>query len=324
MRRFSPWRVAGLMVVLACVAHLAWSSAMTELLASSYDHRIFDVRRWPSDLSRPAVAQLVAAFAEDRLRGSDRRPSTVFIGSSFTFGYPWQESVVFSTRYAELRPDERVLNISVIGAALEVLNRGVLCGVRDAGQPIDLVILEIPVINAIAKVAEGESADWTTGCAPAARRPRYLGFALERPIGIGWLPFIWDAYAYEKAEENLALAPVPKGYFVRDPDFTNVRARYRQLVAATVAAAKPLAHRLVVFPSPVFLPGVAKLGEDAEVIRVQLTDSIAACREIEGVTCLDPDALYTQPDAYYNMTHLNQRGHQAVANWLAAATAPRE
>lgn len=319
MRKIPAWRVIGMLAVTMCAAHLVWSLAMTELLASSYDHRIFDVRRWPSDLSRPAVSQLVAAFAEDRLRTSDPRPSTVFIGSSFTFGHPWQESVVMSQRYAELRLRESVLNISVIGAGLEVVNRAVLCGVREAAQPIGVAILEIPVVNAVSRIVGGESTDWMNGCAPDARHARYLRFALGRPIGIGWLPFIWDVYAYEKGDEDLALAPVPKGYYIGRQAFDAVRARYRQQVAATVARARPLARRLVVFPAPVYLPGAAQMGEDIEAIRDQLAETVAACREIEGVTCLEPRAFYTQRDWYYNMTHLNQRGHQAMANWLAAA-----
>ncbi len=312
------------MAAVAGAAHVVWSLAMTELLAASYDHRIFDVRRWPVDLPRPAVAQLVAAFAEEHLRAGRGRPSTVFMGSSFTFGYPWQVSAVMSERYAALRPQERVLNISVIGAGLEVLNRGVLCGVRDAGQPIDLAILEIPVINAVSRIAEGDSDDWMDGCATVPRRARYLRFALARPIGIGWLPFIWDVYAYPKVDEELQLAPVPKGYFIESDAFAAVRARYRQQVVSTIAAAKPLARRLVVFPSPLYLPGAAELGEDVEAIRAQLAETIAACREVDGATCADPEALYTRRELYYNMTHLNQRGHQAMAEWLLSTIGPEQ
>lgn len=321
MRTRAVWRLIGLCAFAGVSAHLLWSLAMTELLVSSYHHRIFDVRRWPVDLPRPAVAQLVAAFAGERLAEAHGTGSTVFIGSSFLFGYPWQESVVVSKRYAELRPQETVLNISVIGAGLEVLNRAILCGLHEAGQRIDVAILEIPVVNAVARIAEDENADWVNGCGAEVRPGGYLGFALARPIGIGWLPFIWDTYAYDKTDEDLALVPVQKGYFVRSEAFNSIRARYRELIAATVSSAKPLAGRLVVFPSPVYLPGAAQLGEDDAAIRGQLAETVAACREIAGVTCLDPQGFYVRRDIYYNMTHLNQRGHQVMAEWLVSELA---
>jgi|RhiMetdeSRZDD1v2_1073273.scaffolds.fasta_scaffold04210_16 hypothetical protein len=319
MARKTALRSVASVAAVAIVAHLVWSTAMVELLAVSYDHRIFDVRRWPWDLQAPAKAQLVAAFTDDRLDRSEGQV-TVFLGSSFTFGYAWQEGAVLSRRYAALRPAETVLNVSVIGAGLQDLNRVVLCGVRNARQRIDIAVLEIPVINAVSRIAQQqESVHGENGCAPDRRTVRYLRFSLLRPIGVGWIPFIWDPYAYDKHDEDVVLVPVPQGYFVRTAAYNRIREDYREFIAATVVEAKPIAQRLVVFPSPVYLPGAAHLGEDDAAIGAQLADAVSACRAIDGVTCLDPAMFYGRRDIYYNMTHLNQRGHQVIAEWLDAA-----
>lgn len=299
--------------------HLLWSWAMTALLSSAYDHRIFDVRRWPADLPRPAVAELVAAFVRDHAAAD--KPVTMFVGSSFTFGYPWSESVVMSKRYAEQHGEARVLNVSVLGAGLEVLNRSILCGLRAAGRRIDTAILEIPVINAVSRLRDGEPTDWPGACPAEEISARYLPFALKRPIGIGWLTFMWDPYAAARPDEPIQLV-VAKGYFVPPETFGAMRAQFRDLVAQTISAARPLADRLVVLPTPVYLPGVAEVGEDAANVRQQLDETLAACRTVASATCLDPEPFYRRRDAYYNMTHLNQHGHQLMAAWLSAKLAP--
>ena len=299
--------------------HLLWSWAMTALLATAYDHRIFDVRRWPADLPRPAVAELVAAFVRDRAAADE--PITMFVGSSFTFGYPWSESVVMSKRYANEHPDTRVLNVSVLGAGLEVLNRSILCGLRAAGRRIDVAVLEIPVVNAVSRLRDGEPTDWQGSCRVEEISPRYLPFALKRPIGIGWLTFIWDPYATAKPDEPIQLAAAP-GYFVPAETFGAMRAQFRDLVAHTIAAARPLVDRLIVLPTPVYLPGVTEVGEDAANVRQQLDETLAACQTVASVTCLDPEPFYRRRDAYYNMTHLNQHGHRLMAAWLSSKLAP--
>lgn len=301
---------------------MLWSFAMIEVLANNYPHRIFDVRRWPVELSRPAVAQLVAAFVDGRLARASG-PTTVFVGSSFTFGYPWQESAIMSKRYAETHSGETVINVSVIGAGFEVLNRGILCGIAAAAPRIDLAIVEIPVVNAVSRIAEGEGSDWIDSCPPLQRRANYLKFALARPVGIGWVPFIWDTYAYDKTDESVALAPVRKGYFADSARYSAIRDRYRDAVSATVLRARSLAANVAIVPSPVFLTGAAELHEDVAAIRAQLDDTIAVCRSFRDVTCVDVSQFYDRREVYYNMTHLNQRGHQVMAEWLNASI-PRQ
>jgi hypothetical protein len=46
---------------------------------------------------------------------------------------------------------------------------------------------------------------------------------------------------------------------------------------------------------------------------------VATCRKIRGVICLDPSDFYDKPQYFYNMTHLSQKGHRAMADWLATA-----
>lgn len=110
-------------------------------------------------------------------------------------------------------------------------------------------------------------------------------------------------------------------YFQEFDDFSRMRVDYRIRLQAMLTAVKPVAARVVVLPSPVYLSGVEELGEDVRAVRDQLDETLAVCRAAGGVTCLDPSPFYATCDLYYNLTHLNQRGHQVLAEWLAANVA---
>jgi len=308
--------------------HVAFSAAVGLTLDAAYQHRIFDIRRWPVDFSAPgapdavqrftdAVTEMVSAF----LTGHDttRTGSTIFYGSSFTYGYPWQESVITSYRYGVLS-GKPTLNVSVIGARMSMLENGILCGARNAGIRSATAIVELPVINAAAALLN-EQTDGVdqTACRRTIGRRRSPVFAARHPLGIGWTSFIWDDKAYAKGDESIVLAPVPDDYFVTAVRFAEIEGRFRSQVMAVARAAQEVADRVYVFPSPVFLPGVTEVGRDADAVRAQLAAALDACRAVPGVVCLDPSAFYSRRDAYYNMTHLNQHGHQAMAEWLTSA-----
>jgi hypothetical protein len=311
---------AGLVVVMAAT-HLLLSVVAGTVLHASYPHRMFDIRRWPVDLTPALTTEMVAMFLGGRVNNGS---GTVFYGSSFTYGYPWQESVVMSQQYRILRPQEDVLNVSVLGATMTRLDNGILCGARNAGTRTRTAIVELPVINTVSTMA----AEYANNAAPpapcdAALGPRrYSGFAMRHPLGIGWAPFIWDDKAFPKSDENLVLAEVPPGYFTKADVFAKLEAEFRARITSVVRAAVGVADRVFVYPSPVFLTGAAEIGEDAGAIRAQLDAAVDACRSVAGVVCLDPQNFYTQREAFYNMTHLNQRGHQAMAEWFASQIAP--
>ena len=112
------------------------------------------------------------------------------------------------------------------------------------------------------------------------------------------------------------------GYYVTASQFASIESAYRTQIVDAVRSAQRVADRVYVFPSPVFLPGVVEVGEDAAAVRAQLEMALAICRTVEGVSCLDSQPFYDRKDVYYNMTHLNQRGHEAIAEWLAEHVYP--
>ena len=309
--------VAGV-ATMALAAHVLFSAAVGVTLEAVYSHRLVDVRRWPGALPPALVAEMVSMFLTDR-PGAGARSETIFYGSSFAYGYPWQESVVMSQRYAALRPAEVVLNASVIGADLAVLDAGVLCGARNSGIRTKTAIVELPVVNSVGALAKAR-ADGATSeseCDLRIGRRSYTGFTFRHPLGVGWVPFIWDNKAYLKNDASIVLDRVPGGYFTTAERFQEVESTFRAQIAAVVRAAQAVADQVVVFPSPVFLLGAAEVGEDDQAIRRQLDVAVDACRAAGGVVCLDPEPFYTRREAFHNMTHLNQRGHQAIAEWLS-------
>lgn len=319
MSQRSLIRLIAATVAGAALMHALASAAAATMLESTYSHRMFDVRRWPTRTTTGDVAEMTAVFLGGQLsRHPERRP-TIFVGSSFAYGYPWQESVTMSSRYARLRPHELVLNISVIGASLLSLDKGILCGARNAGVTAEVAIVELPVINAAASILTEQQREVPREivCDETIGRRGYTGFTLRHPLGVGWVPFIWDDKAYPKADEGLSLNKVPPGYYITASQFASIERAYRAQIVDAVRSAKRVADRVYVFASPVFLPGVAEVGEDAAAVRVQLDAALAICRTVAGVSCLDSQPFYDRKDVYYNMTHLNQRGHQAIAEWLA-------
>ena len=86
------------------VTHVAWSTMTALLLSSSYSRRMADARRWPEEVpSAHMITEMVSMFISGKVRPSSA--TTVFFGSSIVYGFPWQEDVIVSTRYAALRPE---------------------------------------------------------------------------------------------------------------------------------------------------------------------------------------------------------------------------
>lgn len=324
-RRLIAW--AGVIVATVVGAHLVSSVAIAYALERSYTQRVPDLRRWTGrDASPSAPRELLARFIHVHTRHANR-PAIVFLGSSFTFGYPWQERVVLSRRYSELRADRAVINASVTGGALSVVHDWGVCGAARQADPIDTVVIEIPVVNTAAHLLNRIDAGLDFEPLATCDRDNFLiagywPFVAKHPLGLGWIRFLWDVEAYEKSEEPITIVKVPTGYFATRANFAKVKPEYDAEIAQALTNAKTVARNVYVFPSPVYLPALDEIGEDRLAVRDQLQATLDACHVVAGVVCLDPSEFYDRRDLYYNMTHLNQRGHQVIAEWFAASIAP--
>ena len=306
-------------VLAAAVAHLVIGLTVLTSLSVLYPHRVYDVRQWSDD----AVAsfRLIGTYLNANARRRDR-PVLLFAGSSVTFGVPWHERFVFSRLVANQRPDYQMLNGSIIAADVSGINDWIVCAAKRNRIQLDAIVVEVPVVNTLAYLANlhraGVAAPPLTTCEAEDRDPDYLQFALLQLRGLGWLDFLWNSESGLVDEFHMRFAPVPKGYFASAADFAAVRSAFASHIVQTVNNARTVAGAVYVFPSPVFVKGLTQIGEDAETVDAQLRAVMEACQSIAGVQCIDLSPLYADQSHFYNFTHLNQAGHRALADVLAA------
>jgi hypothetical protein len=310
--------LAGIAVT-AIALHVAISLAVVVAIPTLYPHRIFNVRAWSDDGNERY--HLVGVFLREQAR--QRRPLVTFIGSSVTYGYPWDEEFVFSRIVAD-RSSGHVVNASIVAADITSINDWVVCGALRNAIEMDAAIIEVPVVNTTSRflrlARERNAEPLVTQCRPAEPPdPDYMRLALTRPRGIGWLRFLSRSDAKERAESAIQIVPVPDDYFASATEFEVIREDYTAAVKTLLSNARRVARRVYVFPSPVFVGGLREIERDAEAIRAQLHATEEACRAVDGVDCVDTSALWNERHYYYNLTHLNQAGHRATADILQAA-----
>lgn len=316
LRRFTAF-LAGV-VGMAALTHAVIAIAAASAVDRLYRHRMYDVRKWPG----PPVEdlRLAGTYLRERLVRS-QPPITLFAGSSVTHGYPWTQSQTFARRYGDAR-GESVINAGILGLDISGVNDWILCAAKGNGIHVATLIVELPVVNSVSQLANyhraGRAAPPLSDCADAAASPGYSAWAWSRPLGIGWLAFLWEEDAYLKRDTVIRIEPVPAGYFTPSRDFHDVAAVYEGQIGSLLANAVTVADRVYAFPSPVFTAGLEQIGEDAVSVRAQGARAVSACRKLSQVRCLDPAFLGERQDYFFNFTHLNQAGHRALAEWLAA------
>ncbi len=299
--------------------HVAVAVAVAMAIPRLYPHRIFNVRAWSDEGDERY--HLVGVFLREQAR--EARPLLAFVGSSVTYGYPWNARFVFSRVVADRLERFNVINASIMAADLIGINRWVVCGALRNGVQMDAAVIELPVVNTTAqflrllKVRNAEAL--VSSCQPGGADPGYLRLALTRPRGIGWLRFLSRTEADELVEGSVRIVPVPDDYFASAEEFEAIRDQYVDGIKTLLTNARQVANTVYAFPSPVYIDGLREIDRDPDVIRAQLRATEAACAAVAGVRCVDTSALWTERSYYYNLTHLNQAGHRATADLLHAA-----
>jgi hypothetical protein len=240
-----------------------------------------------------------------------------------TYGYPWAEPFVFSRIYTNERPDAAVINASILAADISGINDWIVCAARRNKIRFDALVIEIPVVNTTSHLVKSLTASRrpaiVQACAEGPPDPGYFTLAATRPRGIGWFSFLWNTEALETIESTVRLSPVPKDYFASARDFDEILANYAGRITTTLINAQQVADVVYAFPSPIYVGGLEEIGEDAPAIRHQLQSTVDACRAVPGARCLDTAAMWMKRSHYFNLTHLNQAGHRAMADLLVAA-----
>lgn len=272
-------------VLSALVAHTLWSWAIAMAYRQADGNRMADITKWNKPLEWNA---LVTAFYRDT------GPDVVFVGSSFTYGYPLAEHVAF-TRLPN------AVNISMIGADLSGVHDFLLCSL----ERVEMLVLEIPIVNTTAhKVLP------ISPCRPISKKSTFRIF-FESPHGIGLLHYLYNSH---HMDGNAVVTPskVPDGYFVSDYP----KDKYRQQIIEVLERAKHVASNVYVFPSPVFLPGVAEGGQDAAAVKEMIDIAYETCNSVKGVVCLNINPFLYERSNYWNLAHFNAAGHAKLRDWL--------
>lgn len=298
---------------------MLFSGTMTLGFELLYRHRIFDSRRLsgePVDRFR-----MIGSFLRARTRDRSQ-PVLAFAGSSFTFGYPWQESVIFSRLFATARRDRRVINASMPAGDISSVNDWIICGARRNGVRFDAMVVEIPVVNTLGSLAALRRAGYSRSspladCPTRDASPSYFEYIVRRPLAVSWLTFLWDSEVRPARDFDIMITPVPDGYFVSAAAFAAVQSEYEAQIDETLRHAQTVARVVYAFPSPVFVAGLRQVGADEQAMRLELDRAVVACSGVRGVRCLNPESFYARRDVYYNLTHLNRRGHREMADWFA-------
>ncbi len=112
------------------------------------------------------------------------------------------------------------------------------------------------------------------------------------------------------------LAPLPADWIVDGATYESGRDALAFTRIAMITRLKELAKTVIVFQTPLFVDGLEELGFDRRNVERQLTDGIAFCHGIPGVTCLDTSKFAGRREIYRDVAHLNVNGHRIFAEWL--------
>lgn len=315
-RSFAAFVLAAAAV--AATTHAVMAMSVTTTIDRLYEHRMFDVRRWPG--SQEEGLRLAGTYMRERV-SRETGPIALFAGSSVTHGYPWTQTQTFTHAYSRAR-GVAAINAGILGLDVSGVNDWIICAAKGNAVRPDTLVIEIPVVNTVAHLVNyrraGLAVPPMNDCAAAARSPSYARWAWSKPLGIGWLMFLWEADAYPKDDVVIRVEPVPAGYFTRRSEFEAVAGEFEARVVRLLTNARTVAGRVYAFPSPVYTAGLAEIGEDTAAVQAQLARTVSACEQVDGVRCLDTAFLGERQQYFMNFTHLSQAGHRVMADWLAA------
>lgn len=304
--------------VAAALTHALIAVTVTAAIDPLYAGRMYDVRKWPGP--QADGFKLAGTYLRERFERSSP-PVTLFAGSSVTHGYPWTQRQTFASLYSRARGRSAV-NAGILGLDVSGVNDWIICAAVANALHAATLVVEVPVVNTVSQLASyhraGRPVPPMSDCAGTEQSQRYDTWAWSRPLGIGWLVFLWEEDAYPKPDITMTVEPVPPGYFTPTREFTAVSGQYQAQIALLLKNAGTIADRVYAFPSPLYAGGLEHIGQDAGAVRAQVAAVLSACRRVEGVGCLDTSFLNERRDYFMNFTHLNQAGHRVMAEWLTS------
>jgi hypothetical protein len=308
--------------VLVLAFHIAWTSVVVSALSNFYKHRIFDIGKienvgdhWES---------FTSAFVAQAMNGSvlEKKPLTMFVGSSVTYGFPWQERVIFTKYIANELRGWKVSNLSIIGVGTRAITDFATCALNPSYRP-SVLIVEIPLVNSTSSLEPGVEFPPRKCLYYSGDIPSYWSLVMSHPYGTGWASILWDENAYEKQDVDLLITPLPSTYFADKKRFDSIQELYIVEVRRFLDSVSRMGDKVFIYVSPISTPAITAAGGDRAAVEYQIELTNKICSEYKNLTCLDSSIFNERPELFYNLTHLNHRGHRALADWFMPHIAPQ-
>jgi len=295
--------------------HLIWSALVVVVLNLYYDHRLINVRKAKNVGTE--WEDMSSAFAETAIKNALKhgKPSAIFLGSSVTYGYPWQERVAFTKLVAEKLPDWQISNLSIVGAGMRALTDFATCSLTASHRP-DVLIVEIPLVNSTSSISTNDPISGRKCANNFIHGLGYWQLTITRPYGLGWVSLLWDEESYEKGDSDLVITKLPSTYFATSERFNSIKSRYTSELEEHLSTISNMGNQVFAYISPIYTPAIEIAGGDRSAVEEQIGLSLEICKRNGRVICLDMSQFGTRRELFYNLTHLNQRGHRALGNWF--------
>jgi hypothetical protein len=302
-------------LALLVAIHFAWSAIIVGMLRIFYEHRIINVRK--IDNVGLNWENFTTAFVSEAIKNStsEKIPLAMFVGSSVTYGFPWPESVIYTKLVARELPDWAVVNLSIPGVGMRAMTDFATCALTANRRP-SVLIVEIPLVNSTSSVASEEKFAPRDCLKYGDNFPGYWPLVLFRRHGFNWISIFWDENAYKKPDVDLIISPLPPDYFANKQRFSDIEKYYIVELKRFLSAVSVMGDKVFVYVSPIYTIGIQKAGGDQAAVEYQIALTNKICLEYKNVTCLDSSIFNERPELFYNLTHLNHRGHRALAQWF--------
>jgi hypothetical protein len=304
-------RFTSTLLIAAAAAYLVASAALAVAISATNRERIYDIREFNPEGFNPPL--LAGAYLSRMVTPE----SVVFVGSSFTFGYPFAAAASMPSAFAA-RTGLPTVNASVIGASIEGIERYFLCEMQRRNLRARAIVVEIPLINEAHFMKSVLPQNLTRrGECMEGWTPSLITMIATHP-SLVWLRRAGDDYSLN-GDETHPITPIPDDYLSTPDHFNRIKQSLSIRIGDVLAEAGNHADAVYAFTTPASLDRVEKGGHLAIELRRQLAFGEAECVARLGPRCVRTADLSDRPELFYNVAHMNRAGNTALADRIAAS-----
>lgn len=296
--------------------HILYSLILSKITTAIYDHRLINVRKFDNNNMKSFNCHLaIYSFLQSALQSTDK-PVVLVLGSSFSWGYPWNPENIFSYQLQQLMPDYKVMNASVVGASQE-LPLCILMLMKKLNIKVSKIIIELNLSNFYNSGSAPVEAPFEKNKFLAkinSNLPHYLGLYLANPFGSRAIDVLLDEYDYKQSERFFVKTELPSNYFRKTEVFQKGFESSKGKLNNLFSLAQETADQVYFFISPVLQDGMPDTISGSEVLE-QMSIIQRECTKYESIQCINM-GITTKKSNYSDVTHLNIQGHMELAQKL--------